>query len=285
MNASTIWELLVERLAELRDGLLAATPRLAVGLLLLVVTFVAARLVRAWVPKLVRLRVQRKSLADLAKQLSFIATWILGILVTATVVFPTLTPGSVIGAVGLGSVAIGLAFKDIFENFFAGVLILWRFPFENDDVIECEGIQGRVEDVTVRMTLVRQLDGQLVVMPNAVIFKNPVTVRTAQSKRRVTVSCEVAYGEPVEQAREVIFEAVKACGTVDDDRPVEVLAAEFEGSGIRFLVRWWTDPIPGEERRSRDEVVQAIHDALHAAGIEIPFPHRTLVFDEGEGES
>ncbi|MEM6792217.1 MAG: mechanosensitive ion channel family protein [Myxococcota bacterium] len=276
-----MWHLIHERLQSMHVALVAAVPRILAGLLSLAMTAIVAHLVSRWVPRLVRLRVQRKSLADLTRQLSRITVWVIGVLLAATIVFPTLTLGGVIGAVGLGSVAIGFAFKDIFENFFAGMLILWKFPFENDDVIECQGIQGRVEDVTVRMTLVRQLDGQLVVMPNAVIFKNPVTVRTAQSRRRATVSCQVAFGEPVETAREVIRDAVRGCDRVDDSYPVEVLAADFESSGIRFLVRWWTDPVPGDERRSRDQVVEAIYGALDAAGISIPFPHRTVVFEEG----
>jgi small-conductance mechanosensitive channel len=95
---------------------------------------------------------------------------------------------------------VGFAFKDIFENFFAGVLILWRFSFEHGDFIECQGITGKVENVSVRTTEIRLVSDELVVIPNSVLFKNPVEILTNRKKRRLTVISGVAYGENVKKA-------------------------------------------------------------------------------------
>lgn len=222
----------------------------------------------------------RGSLRDLIKRLILIGIWCLGLILSAMVVFPGLTPARALAGLGLGSVAIGFAFKDIFENFFAGILILWRFPFENGDYIECEGITGKVEDITVRNTLIRRVSGELVVVPNATIFKNPVDVLTNLGERRVTVITGIAYSEDVDEAREVIEKAIHGCTTVRKSRAVEVFAQEFADSSINFEVTWWTGATPVEIRKSRDEVVAAVKRALDEAGIEIPFPYRTLTFKE-----
>jgi small-conductance mechanosensitive channel len=148
------------------------------------------------------------------------------------------------------------------------------------DYISCNDVEGEVEKITIRDTHVRQTDGQLVVLPNATLFKNPVVIRTDQALRRVAITVGVAYGEDVDQSREVIERALRPLGSVAADRPVQVFAEAFGASSIDFEVSWWTGSKPIDVRRSRDEVVAAIKRALDDAGIEIPFPYRTLTFKE-----
>ena len=198
----------------------------------------------------------------------------------AVIVFPDFTPAKLLTVIGLGSIAIGFAFKDIFENFLAGILILFREPFQIKDFIECEGMEGFVEDINIRDTNIRRVDGQRIVIPNAMLFKNPVKVRTDLDRRRVTVMCGVAYGEDVDEARQVIYEAVDKLDSVDSDKKVQIFAQAFGASSIDFEVTWWTGSSPLEIRQSRDEVVASVKRALDDAGIEIPFPYRTLTFKE-----
>ncbi len=262
------------------EDFLAHVPQICAGIVILVLTWVIARIATKVASSLLKRTKLRTSLKDLFRQLVHLGFWVLGLVVAAVVVFPNMTPARVFAALGLGSIAIGFAFKDIFENFFAGVLILWRFPFDPGDYIECEGICGRVEDITIRMTKIRRVDGVLAVMPNAILFKQPVDVFTNWQRRRVTIICGVAYGEDVDAAREVIADAVRGCETVDGSQDVEIFAQEFASSSINFEVTWWTQPTPLEVRTSRDEVVSAVKRALDEAEIEIPFPYRTLTFKE-----
>jgi len=223
---------------------------------------------------------KRESVKELILRLIGILVTVLGLLLAAIVLFPGLTPSKALGGLGLVSIAVGLAFKDIFENFFAGILILWRFPFERGDFIECEGIVGRVERVLVRMTYIRLTTGELVVVPNAFLFKNPVMVLTSLDVRRVTVMAGVAYDVDVPTAVRVITEAVESCESVATERPVQIFPQGFGESSIDIEVTWWTGATPLDVRRSRAEIVIAVKAALDAAGLEIPFPYRTLTFKE-----
>ena len=81
-----------------------------------------------------------------------------------------------LAGLGLGSIAIGLAFKDIFENFLAGFLILMRKPMRIGDDIECEGLSGQVEQMSIRGTFLRKRSGELILVPNSFIFKKPVKI-------------------------------------------------------------------------------------------------------------
>lgn len=225
----------------------------------------------------------RGSLQQLLKRFLTIGIWLFGCLLSAMMIFPGLTPSKAMGAMGLASIAVGLAFKDIFENFFAGILLLWRFPFEDGDIIECEHILGRVEKVAMRMTKIQLLSGELIVCPNAFLLKNPVKVLTDQKYRRVSVTVGIAYGEDVQTAVDVIKGAVKKCETMASHKPIQVVPAQFGSSSVDIEVYWWTQSFPKYVRQSKGEMITLIKKALDTAGIEIPFPYRTLTFKEPIG--
>lgn len=255
-------------------------PFVAASVLILIITWIVSAIIKRLVTRLVAHWRRRESLRDLVVRLSMIGVWIIGVMVAAMVVFPGLTPSKALGAMGLASVAIGFAFKDIFENFFAGILILWRYPFEKGDFIECNDISGSVEGITIRMTMIRKTSGELVLLPNSYLFKNPVEVLTSTSRRRAMIETGIAYGEDVGNAVAVIESAVNSCDSVLTDKPVQVFPKAFGASSIDIEVAWWTGAKPVDIRRSRGEVVTAIKGALDDAGIEIPFPYRTLTFND-----
>jgi len=262
------------------EGFLSILPQLAIAIVFLGITWLTASVVSRGLAKAVSRAHWRESLRALVRQLIYVTIWVLGLLIAANIAFPTMTPGKTLAALGLGSIAIGFAFKDIFENFFAGILILWRFPFENGDFIECGELTGRVESTTIRMTLVRKVDGELVAVPNSFLFKNAVTVLTDRDSRRIRITCGVAYDEDVDAARRVISDAVASCDSVDSGTDIQVFAQAFGASSIDFEVAWWTGATPLDQRQSRDQVIGRIKRALDDAGIEIPFPYRTLTFKE-----
>lgn len=256
-------------------------PQIGVALVVIIVTWLISAGAKAGIQRALRDRHLRQSLKELLTLLISILVWMLGIMIAAVIVFPQLTPASILAGLGIGSVAIGFAFKDVFENFLAGIIILFRREMRIGDFIECEGIEGKVSRIAIRESHIRQTDGQLVIVPNSILFKNPVTIRTDQGHRRVTVICGVAYDVDVDEARATINAAVASCDTVRvDDHPIEIFAQEFASSSINFEVTWWTSSTPVEVRRSKDEVVSAVKRALDDAGIEIPFPYRTLTFKE-----
>jgi small conductance mechanosensitive channel len=155
-----------------------------------------------------------------------------------------------------------------------------RKPMRIGDFVECESIKGRVEKITVRETYLRKTDDQLIIVPNSFLFKNPVYVLTDLSLRRFDLVVGVAYGEDVDNARDVIRSALEELSDINQQRDIEVYAREFNSSSLDFTVRWWANSQPLDMHKSRDKVVTAIKRALDDAGIEIPFPYRTLTFKE-----
>ncbi|MEL6299567.1 MAG: mechanosensitive ion channel family protein [Pseudomonadota bacterium] len=274
-------QVISDRLEEIVRNSIAIVPNIIAALVFIAIVFViraialsiADRLLRRW-------KTMRPALSAALKTLLSVVILTIGFLITATIAIPGLTATGLLTSLGVGSLAIGLAFRDTFENFLAGLLILMRKPMRIGDFIECDDVTGKVEKITLRDSYVRRTDGVLVLVPNSYIFKNPTRVLTDLGVRRNEVIVGVAYGEDVDKARDVIETAFDGLDTVETSRPVEVFAREFNSSSIDFQVTWWCGSTPLEMRQSRDRVVAAIKRGLDEAGIEIPFPYRTLTFKE-----
>lgn len=262
------------------NGFVSAIPVIVIAIIILLMTSLAAGMASKITDKLTGKTELRPSLKNLIETLVKLAIWLFGLMLAAIIVFPDLTPGSLFAGLGIGAVAIGFAFQDIFENFLAGVLIMLREKMRIGDVIECEGINGKVEHITLRETHIRAASGELTVVPNSILFKNPVEILTDVEQRCHTVVVGVAYDSDLDKAAEVIRKAVETVDAVDIEKGIDVFASEFNSSSVDFLVRWWAGSSPRAGHESRDKIVRAIKQGLDNAGIEIPFPYITHTFKE-----
>lgn len=272
--------ILIDRVNEMVAGFVRMLPQLGLAVVVLLTTWGLAHLVRSLTKKIASRAGLRPSLVALFMTLAGILIWLFGILVALAVLLPGVNAGSLLTVVGFGSIAIGFAFKDIFENFLAGILIMMRKKMRIGDHIKCEEVEGRVEQITLRETYLRRLDSQLTIVPNAFLFQNPVRIMTDADLRRHEIIVGVAYDTDLDRAAEVMTAAVRGLDLVSRSKPVEVFAREFDDSAINFTVRWWAGSRQVEMHKSRDRVVRAIKRALDEAGIVIPFPQLTASFLE-----
>jgi len=225
----------------------------------------------------------RHSLSEVLSRFIYVVVWLGGALLIAKILFPGFEFGTALTYLGVASLILGFAFRDIFENAFAGLLILWRFPFEIGDYIEVETeppVCGRVHDIWVRSTLIREVTDELVMVPNAKIYQNAVRVTTWRANSRQTFGTLVSYDTDLDHARKTIYSALEACERVQKTPEPLVYIRGFADSGVEFEAAWWAPSGPLEELQSRDQVALAIRKALLKEGIEIPFPYRTLTFKQ-----
>ena len=273
-------ETLRDQIGDMTRALVEALPSLAIAAVILIVTAIVARFAIRIADLLIGKTTLRPSLKNLIDTVVKLAIWLLGLMIALIVAMPGFTPAGLIAGLGIGAVAIGFAFQDIFENFLAGVLIMLREKMRIGDVIECEGIKGKVEHITLRETHIRKLSGELTIVPNSMIFKNPVEILTDETMRRHEVVAGVSYDTDLDHAAEVIRKSVEAVEGTDTDRGVDVFATTFNSSSVDFLVRWHAGSAPRDMWSSTDKVVRAIKRGLDDAGIEIPFPYVTHTFKE-----
>lgn len=273
-------QILTAQLLSMWEGIVSLLPNLIIAILLMISTWIVARFATKIADRLTARTSMRPSLRELVETLVRIAIWTVGLLIALTILLPDLTPGSLIAGLGVGTVAIGFAFQDIFENFLAGILIMVREKMRIGDYISCEGIEGRVEQILLRETHVRKLSNELTIVPNSILFKNPVEILTDLDRRRHEVVVGVSYDTDLEEARDVIRTAVEATDIIDDSKPVDIFACEFNSSSIDFKVRWWSGSAQRDMHESRDQIIRSVKRALDDANIEIPFPYITHTFKE-----
>jgi small conductance mechanosensitive channel len=277
MDFSLAWQ----KLNQIGRDLMLALPNIFFGLVVLVLFVLGARTVRSLVGRITRSRSKRESLARLLSRLAYVATLILGVLVTATIILPGFTPTSLVSALGVSGIAIGFAFKDIFQNFLAGILLLLTEPFTIGDQIKYKDFEGSVEDIQTRATTIKTYDGRRVIIPNAEIFTNAITVNTAYDKRRLQYDVGIGYGDDIARTRQLILEAVREVEGVLTDPAPDALVMDLAESSVNIRARWWINPPrQADVLDAQDRVLEAIKNKLSANGIDLPYPTRQLLFHD-----
>jgi small-conductance mechanosensitive channel len=190
--------------------------------------------------------------------------------------------GPLLGALGIIGIALAFAFRDILENFIAGILLQLQRPFTYGDQVAINDFEGTVRDVGARLVTITTPDGETVKIPASTVIKSDINNYTEHGLRRTTVEVGVAYGTDLEFAGEVLGAAVTGADGVVDTPPAEVLVNGFGDSSIDWVVRFWHRPTIAEHWRTKSNVALAIDAALRDAGIAIPFPQRTLWLPGGD---
>ena len=283
MNGEAV-EPTIRKIEGFIEGFFWVLPNLGVALAVFL-----AFLVGAWAGKAAVINVsRRRGRDDLGRLLGGFLKWVIvlfGLLVVSVIVFPSVKPADILATLGVGSVAIGFAFKDILQNWLSGLLILYRQPFRPGDQIVSGEFEGTVQRIEARATLIRTYDGQLVVIPNSDIYTRAVTVRTAFPKRRSEYDVGIGYGDDVETACEVILEALRRVEGVERDPEPDAFPWALDGSTVNVKVRWWSDPQRLSVVRTRGRVVGAIKRGLSEAGIDLPFPTRVVLLHDQTEET
>lgn len=274
----------LERVQTIGRDIVAALPNVLIALVVLLVFWLVARVVRGVVQRVWGSR--EGNLGRLFGRLASGSILVLGFLVGLTIIFPSVTPASLFSLLGVGGVAIGFAFRDILQNLLAGILLLLTRPFRLGDQIVVGDSEGTVEDIQVRATIIRTYDNLKIVIPNADLFTGKVTVKTAYDVRRLQYDVGIGYGDDIETAKRVIHETLLGLKLIRQDPAPEVLVVDLAESSVNLRVRWWIDPPRRKDALdSQDEVLHRVKEALLAHGIDLPFPTRQVLWHDQTEES
>lgn len=269
----------IEKLDSWIDGAVKLAPNFLIALVVFAVFFG----ISIFAKRLLKSRLKARGRENLGEILGgFMKGCILlvGLLVSATIVVPTLKVGDLIAGLGVGSVAIGFAFKDILQNWLAGLLILIRQPFEVGDQIDVGDFQGTVDHIETRATIIKTYDGQKAVIPNSDIYTDAVLVKTAYDKRRTQYDVGIGYGDDISEACELIKEAVSNIEGIEASPAPEAFPWDLAASWVTIRVRWWTDTRRGDVVKNKAAVIQQIKKVLDEAGIDMPYETQIQLFHD-----
>ncbi|MEL6531334.1 MAG: mechanosensitive ion channel domain-containing protein, partial [Pseudomonadota bacterium] len=226
---------LLNQLNTMAESFVTLLPAMVIALAIILITWIIAKGASRISSRIIGKTELRPSLRNLVETMVRLGVWLGGTMIAAMVVFPNFNPSGLIAGLGIGAVAVGFAFQDFFENFLAGVMIMLRDKMQIGDVIKSGDIHGKVEFISLRESHIRAFSGELHVLPNSMLFKNPVEVITDLEERRFEVVIGVSYDTDLDHASSVISEAVEGIDLVSKSQPIQVLADSFNSSSVDFV--------------------------------------------------
>lgn len=268
------------------DTAIVMLPNIVLALIVFILFFFAARWLKWLVKRLTRRHRQARNLGMVLGRLAQGTVILIGLFVALSIVIPTFKAGDLVQLLGISGVAIGFAFRDILQNFLAGILILLTEPFRIDDQIVFKDFEGTVENIQTRATTIKTYDGRRIVIPNSELFTNSVTVNTAFDARRIEYDIGIGYGDDIESAKRLMLEAIYSVDEVLKDPAADVLVMELAESSVNIRARWWIEPPRrADDLYSRDKVLSAIKQKLVENGIDLPYPTRQILFHDQTEET
>jgi small conductance mechanosensitive channel len=186
-----------------------------------------------------------------------------------------------VAGLGVAGIAVGFAAQDALANVIAGIVIFLDRPFVVGDWVEVEGEYGRVSEITLRSTRIRTPRNTWVVIPNKQIVDAVLENHSKHGEIRIDVPIGIAYKEDIDQAREVLLEAVSKLDGVLEDPAPDLIVVGLGSSSVDLKVRVWIHHAD-REQATYFGVAETSKKALDAAGIQIPFPHLQLFVDQVE---
>ncbi len=268
------------------DGLIVMLPNIMLAAIVFGLFFFAAGQIKLLVKRLTRRHRQARNLGLVLGRLSQGVVILVGLFIALSIVIPSFQAGDLIQLLGISSVAIGFAFRDILQNFLAGILILLTEPFQIGDQIVFKDFEGTVENIQTRASTIRTYDGRRIVIPNSELFTNSVTVNTAFDNRRLEYDVGIGYGDNIDRAKQLILEAVRSVDDVLEDPPPDALVVELAESTVNIRARWWVaPPRRAETLDAKDKVLTAIKNKLTANGIDLAFPTYQILFHDQTEET
>jgi len=256
-------------------------PFFAFGLFIMALSIGAGLLATRGTRAFVQRRVQTKLLRNVIARSIGVLVFLIGTYIVLRVSGLTQLALTVVGGTGLVGLAIGIAFRDITENFLASIFLSMQRPFETGDLVEIAGVTGYVQQLNVRTTILMTLDGNLVQIPNAIVYKSNIRNFTTNSNRRVDFVVGIGYDDSINEAQEIALKLLVDHPAVLNDPEPSVLADSLGTSTVNLRVYFWLNGRENSWLKVRSSVIRLLKLAFQNHGISMPDEAREIVFPRG----
>lgn len=197
---------------------------------------------------------------------------LVGVLIALEIMQATALVGAVLGSAGVLGVALGFAFKDILENYLAGILMSLRQPFAPRDHVVINGNEGVVVSLTSRATILMTLDGNHLRLPNAMVFRSVTLNYTRNPSRRFEFDIGVGGAEDLVKAQQVGVAELKTLDGVMATPPPRAYIVSLGDSSVPVRFHGWVDQRSHDFVQAKSEAIRRVKLALEAAGMDLPEP-------------
>ncbi|WP_299128661.1 mechanosensitive ion channel family protein [uncultured Winogradskyella sp.] len=256
-------------------------PNFILAVIVMIASYYTAKYVSKLVNKLVSKKIEQESISSAIARVTAVVVVALGLFVALGVMDLGKTLTSLLAGAGVVGLAIGLALQGTLSNTFAGLILSFRKKIQIGNWVETTGYSGEVIDINLKDFTLKEADNNIVIIPNKTILENPLKNYSLTTRMRVFLECGVGYESDLEQVKQLTKSVIaNAFEQVKSEDDVEFYYTEFGDSSINYLCRFWIDAESMLEKlKAKTTAIIEIKKAYDKEGINIPFPIRTLQFD------
>lgn len=262
------------------DRTVESVPRFGLGLLVLILFGLATKGLAVGARKALDSRLT-PLLRDVVVRIVSILVLLVGFYLVLQIAGLSGLAATVLGGTGIVGLVAGIAFRDILENYLASILISLRNPFRIGDLVEIAGHLGLVLRVTTRGTVLMNLDGNHVQIPNALVYKSIIRNYTANPNRRDSFEVGIGFENEITQAQEVALEVLNRHAGVLKDPEAQVLVDRLGSATVNLMVYFWYDGSAFNGLKVKSSLIRLVKRAFEAEGISMPDEAREMLFPEG----
>jgi len=280
---TTIWDFdpTFQVLNELARGLVRILPLIVVALVVITISWILAKLT----VYVLRRRLLARSLSTLLREVMARAGGILvllaGLYLVLRIAGLTQLAFTVVGGTGLIGLALGIAFRDITENFLASLFLSLQQPFREGDLVEVANVTGYVQRLTSRTTVLMTLDGNQVQVPNSTVFKSTLRNFTSNPNRRDEFMVGIGYDDSISYAQDVALKVLAEHPAVLTEPEPLVLVENLGASTVNLRIFFWFDGAQHSWAKVKSSVIRLTKRSFQDAGISMPDAAREVTFPQG----
>ena len=275
------YELLSGKLIGWLNAFVKNLPNLVIAIIVLIVFYYISKYVSRLIGNLISRKVKQDSLVNIITKISGIIIVAVGLFLALGIMNLSKTLETLIGAAGVSGLVIGLALQGTLSNTFAGIVLSFRKSIELGNWVETNGFSGEVVEISLKNFVVKEADNNLVLIPNKSILENPVKNYSLTTKMRIFLECGVGYESNLDEVQALTKQTIAdTFDQIKSPEDVEFYFTEFGGSSINYLCRFWIESDNALEKlKAKSKAIIEIKKAYDKKNINIPFPIRTLQFD------
>lgn len=253
---------------------------MALNVIYAIVIFVIALAVAGWARRRVEAFAKRHPRVD-ATLFGFLGNVMKYAILVLALIFVLSRFGiqttSLVAVIGAAGLAIGLALQGTLSNLAAGVMLVMFRPFRVGDYIEAGGQAGSVREISLFYTEMATYDGLQIIMPNSDIWSSAIKNYSTNPTRMMDLTIGVSYGSDLQTAQDILERIASSDPRALQDPAPFVKVKDLGASSVDFVFRVWANR--ADWWALKCDLTRRIKEEFDAAGVQIPFPTQTLVYD------
>lgn len=277
------WAQMIEKLESWLNAIVINLPNILIAIVVFIVVLISSKYISKLVLRILERSQLQRAMKNLISRMISIIVIMIGLFLILGILNLSKALNTILAGAGVAGLAVGLALQGALANTYSGIILSYIKNLKFGDWIETNSYEGEVVDIDLRAVTIKQVDNNLVYIPNKLVVENPIKNYSTTAQSRVILECGVGYESDLRFVKKLTIETVvNNFKDVENKQDVLFLWRDFGDSSINYELRFWINSTSAlEVAKAKSETMMLMKEAYDENNINIPFPIRTLDFPKG----